>query len=136
MNHRLSRVALWTIVMAAYFVESTVANEALPSKWLPAAAYAVPKETTKQGYPDKIEKPTDYPGGYPFVYDPATGKAHVYPIAVPHQGIISITPNESCGIACISTCATITGSSSSPTVRRRRNLRSWASRKDWTARSI
>src|SRR5262245_52479022 len=60
---------------------------------------------TKQGYPDKTEKLTDYPGGYPFVYDPETGKTRVYPIPVPHQGIISITPDESRGIAYISTCA-------------------------------
>src|SRR5919202_1552933 len=44
---------------------------------------------TKQGYPEKGEKRTDYPGGYPMVYDPATGKTQVYPIPVPHQGVIS-----------------------------------------------
>ena len=62
---------------------------------------------TKQGYPDKEkgEKWEDYPGGYPMVYDPATGKTKVYPIPVPHHGIISITPDESRGIAYISTCA-------------------------------
>jgi hypothetical protein len=60
---------------------------------------------TKQGYPAKDEKRTDYPGGYPMVYDPATGKTRVYPIPVPHQGIISITPDESRGIAYLSTCA-------------------------------
>jgi hypothetical protein len=61
---------------------------------------------TKQGYPDKArgEKREDYPGGYPMVYDPATGQTKVYPIPVPHQGIISITPDESRGIAYISTC--------------------------------
>lgn len=60
---------------------------------------------TKQGYPEKNEKVTDYLGGYPFVYDPETRKTRVYPIPVPHQGIISITPDESRGIAYISTCA-------------------------------
>jgi outer membrane protein assembly factor BamB len=60
---------------------------------------------TKQGYPAKDEKWTDYPGGYPMVYDPATGKTRVYPIPVPHHGIISITPDESRGIAYLSTCA-------------------------------
>ena len=60
---------------------------------------------TKQGYPTKDEKITDYLGGYPLVYDPETGKTRVYPIPVPHQGIISITPDESRGIAYISTCA-------------------------------
>jgi sugar lactone lactonase YvrE len=60
---------------------------------------------TKQGYPGKGDKLTDYPGGYPMVYDPDTGKTRVYPIPVPHQGIISITPDESRGVAYISTCA-------------------------------
>ncbi len=60
---------------------------------------------TKQGYPSKEETWTGYPGGYPMVYDPATGKTKVYPIAVPHQGIISITPDESLNVAYISTCS-------------------------------
>ncbi|HND51807.1 MAG TPA: hypothetical protein PLV92_05400, partial [Pirellulaceae bacterium] len=60
---------------------------------------------TKQGYPDKNEKRTDYPGGYPMVYDPATGKTQVYPIPVPHQGIISIIADESRGLAYLSTCS-------------------------------
>jgi sugar lactone lactonase YvrE len=60
---------------------------------------------TKQGYPKEGEKWTDYPGGYPMVYDPATGRTRVYPIPIPHQGIISVTPDESRGIAYISTCS-------------------------------
>jgi sugar lactone lactonase YvrE len=60
---------------------------------------------TKQGYPEKDEKRADYPGGYPMVYDPKTGKTRVYPIPVAHQGIISITPDESRDVAYISTCA-------------------------------
>jgi sugar lactone lactonase YvrE len=60
---------------------------------------------TKQGYPDKTEKRTDYPGGYPMVYDPRTGETKVYPIPVPHQGINSITPDESRGVAYVSTCS-------------------------------
>jgi hypothetical protein len=60
---------------------------------------------TKQGYPGKEEKREDYPGGYPMVYDPETGKTKVYPIPVPHHGINSITPDESRGIAYISTCS-------------------------------
>ncbi|MCE9532647.1 MAG: hypothetical protein K8T89_16235 [Planctomycetes bacterium] len=60
---------------------------------------------TKQGYPDKTEKREDYPGGYPMVYDPKTDTTKVYPIPVPHQGINSITPDESRGVAYISTCA-------------------------------
>ena len=39
------------------------------------------------------------------VYDPATGKTRVYQIPVPHQGIISVTPDESRGVAYISTCS-------------------------------
>ena len=58
---------------------------------------------TKQGYPQDDEKRTDYPGGYPMVYDPATGKTRVYPIPIKHQGIISIAPDESRGVAYIST---------------------------------
>jgi sugar lactone lactonase YvrE len=60
---------------------------------------------TKQGYPAKGEKREDYPGGYPMVYDPKTGKTKVYPIPVPHHGINSITPDESRGVAYISTCS-------------------------------
>jgi sugar lactone lactonase YvrE len=60
---------------------------------------------TKQGYPTKDEKRTDYPGGYPIVYDPQTSQTKVYPIPVAHQGIISITPDESRGVAYISTCS-------------------------------
>ena len=59
---------------------------------------------TKQGYPQKGEKRGDYPGGYPMLYDPATGKTRVYPIPVPRQGIISIAPDESRGVAYLSTC--------------------------------
>lgn len=60
---------------------------------------------TKQGYPKKGEKRTDYLGGHPMVYDPKTGKTRVYDIPVKHQGIISVTPDESRGIAYVSTCS-------------------------------
>src|SRR5262245_31775595 len=60
---------------------------------------------TKQGYPSKDEKYTDYPGGYPMAYDPKTGQTTVYPIPVPHHGINSITPDESRGVAFVSTCS-------------------------------
>src|SRR5262245_6661716 len=60
---------------------------------------------TKQGYPGKGEKREDYPGGYPMVYDPATDTTKVYPIPVPHHGINSITPDESRGVAYVSTCS-------------------------------
>lgn len=59
---------------------------------------------TKQGYPAKGQPVTDYTGGYPMVYDPATGKTKVYDIPVKYHGIISVTPDESRGIAYISTC--------------------------------
>jgi sugar lactone lactonase YvrE len=62
---------------------------------------------TKQGYPDttKGEKREDYPGGYPMVYDPKSGATKVYPSPVAHEGINSITPDESRGVAYISTCS-------------------------------
>ncbi|MCE9566790.1 MAG: DUF4838 domain-containing protein [Planctomycetes bacterium] len=60
---------------------------------------------TKQGYPTDKEKREDYPGGYPMVYDPATGETKVYPIPVKHHGINSIMPDESRGVAYISTCS-------------------------------
>ncbi|QDU93219.1 SMP-30/gluconolactonase/LRE family protein [Lignipirellula cremea] len=60
---------------------------------------------TKQGYPNKEEVREDYPGGYPMVYDPKTGQTKVYPIPVPHHGINSIAPDESRGVAYISTCS-------------------------------
>jgi hypothetical protein len=62
---------------------------------------------TKQGYPDtkKGEKFTDYPGGYPMVYDPETEETRVYPIPVPNHGIISVTPDESRKVAYVSTCS-------------------------------
>jgi len=39
------------------------------------------------------------------VYDPKAGKTRVYPIPIPHHGIISVTPDESRGVAYISTCS-------------------------------
>src|SRR5262245_6146465 len=60
---------------------------------------------TKQGYPAKDEKRTDYPGGHPMAYHPKTNETKVYPIPVPHQGINSITPDESRGVAYVSTCS-------------------------------
>src|SRR5262245_43837360 len=60
---------------------------------------------TKQDYPSATEKREDYPGGYPMIYDPATGKTQVLPIPMPHHGINNITPNESRSVAYISTCS-------------------------------
>lgn len=59
---------------------------------------------TKQGYPAKGQPVTDYAGGYPLVYDPATGKTKVYDIPVKYHGVISVTPDESRNLAYISTC--------------------------------
>lgn len=58
---------------------------------------------TKQGYPKKGESRKDYLGGYPMVYDPKTKKTRVYDIPIPHHGVISVTPDESRGLAYIST---------------------------------
>ena len=60
---------------------------------------------TKQGYPTQGETREDYLGGYPMVYDPKTGQVKVYPIPIPHHGINSIAPDETRGIAYLSTCA-------------------------------
>ncbi len=59
---------------------------------------------TKQGYPKEGERRSDYAGGHAMVYDPAIGDTRVYRIPVPHHGIISIVPDESRGVAYISTC--------------------------------
>src|SRR5207247_2783344 len=60
---------------------------------------------TKQGYPDKTEKYTDYPGGYPMAYDPKTGHTGVDSIPSPHQGISGITADGARGVAYISPCS-------------------------------
>ncbi len=60
---------------------------------------------TKQGYPKDAEKREDYRGGYPMVYDPAGGTTRVYDIPIPRHGVIGITPDESRGVAYISTCS-------------------------------
>jgi sugar lactone lactonase YvrE len=60
---------------------------------------------TKQGYPEKGEKVTDYLGGYVLTYDPKTGKTEHFGVARKHHGIISVTPDESRGIAYVSTCS-------------------------------
>lgn len=59
---------------------------------------------TKQGYPKDGEKRSDYAGGYPMVFDPATKKTRVFPIPIKHHGVISVTPDESRNVAYISTC--------------------------------
>ena len=59
---------------------------------------------SKQGYPEKGEKRTDYPGGYVFAYDPKTGVTENFGLPQKHFGIISVTPDEARGVAYISTC--------------------------------
>ncbi|HEV3447999.1 MAG TPA: hypothetical protein VG099_25395 [Gemmataceae bacterium] len=60
---------------------------------------------SKQGYPEKGEKRSDYPGGYVFTYDPATGKTEHFGIPWPQHGVISVTPDEAHGVAYVSTCS-------------------------------
>ncbi len=59
---------------------------------------------SKQGYPDKGEKLTDYPGGYVLAYDPKTGETENFGLPQKHFGIISVTPDEERGLCYISTC--------------------------------
>ncbi|MBY0525869.1 MAG: SMP-30/gluconolactonase/LRE family protein [Gemmataceae bacterium] len=60
---------------------------------------------SKQGYPEKGEKRSDYLGGYTFTYDPKTGKTEHFGIAKKHHGIISVTPDEERGLIYVSTCS-------------------------------
>jgi hypothetical protein len=60
---------------------------------------------SKQGYPEKGEHVCDYPGGYVLTHDPKTGKNEHYGIAKARHGIISVTPDESRGVAYVSTCS-------------------------------
>lgn len=59
---------------------------------------------SKQGYPKDGEKRTDYPGGHPLVFDPRSEKTTVYPVPVPHHGVISHVPDEARGLSYVSTC--------------------------------
>ena len=59
---------------------------------------------SKQGYTEKGEKLTDYPGGYVLAYDPKTGQTENFGLPQKHFGIISVTPDEERGVAYISTC--------------------------------
>jgi hypothetical protein len=60
---------------------------------------------SKQGYPEKGESRDAYPGGYVLTYDPKTGQAEQFGIAWPKHGIISVMPDESRGVAYVSTCS-------------------------------
>jgi sugar lactone lactonase YvrE len=59
---------------------------------------------SKQGYPRKDEKRSDYPGGYVFAYDPKTGQTENFGMPKQHHGVISVTPDETRGLCYISTC--------------------------------
>lgn len=59
---------------------------------------------SKQGYPEKGEKLTDYPGGHVLAYDPKTGETEDFGCPIKHVGIISVTPDEERGLCYISTC--------------------------------
>ena len=59
---------------------------------------------TQQGYPKQGETLLDYRGGYPMVFDPKAGKTRVYEIPIPnHRGVGNIIPDESRGVAYLST---------------------------------
>src|SRR5262249_34377244 len=60
---------------------------------------------SKQGYPEKGEKRSDYLGGYVLTYDPKTGACEHFGIPRRHHGVISVTPDESRGVAYVSTCS-------------------------------
>lgn len=59
---------------------------------------------TKQGYPEKGEKRSDYPGGYVLAYDPKTGKTENYGMPKEGHGVISVIADETRGLAYVSTC--------------------------------
>jgi sugar lactone lactonase YvrE len=59
---------------------------------------------SKQGYPEKGEKRSDYPGGYVFAFDPKTGQTENFGLPMPQHGIISVTPDEERGLVYVSTC--------------------------------
>lgn len=60
---------------------------------------------SKQGYPEKGESRDSYLGGYVLTFDPKTGKNEHFGIAKAKHGIISVIPDESRGVAYVSTCS-------------------------------
>ena len=60
---------------------------------------------SKQGYPEKGESRESYLGGYVLTHDPKTGKNEHFGIAKAKHGIISVIPDESRGVAYVSTCS-------------------------------
>ncbi|MCI0681606.1 MAG: SMP-30/gluconolactonase/LRE family protein [Gemmataceae bacterium] len=59
---------------------------------------------SKQGYPEKGEKRSDYPGGYVLAYDPKTGTNENFGMPKKHHGVISVMPDEHRGLIYVSTC--------------------------------
>jgi sugar lactone lactonase YvrE len=59
---------------------------------------------SKQGYPEKGEDRSAYPGGYVMAYDPKTDKTENFGMPMAKHGIISVTPDESRGLIYVSTC--------------------------------
>jgi sugar lactone lactonase YvrE len=59
---------------------------------------------SKQGYPEKHEKRSDYPGGYVLAYDPKTGNIENFGMPKEHHGVISVMPDEAGGLIYVSTC--------------------------------
>src|SRR5260370_12636659 len=59
---------------------------------------------SKQGYPEKGEKRSDYPGGYVFAYDAKTGKNENLGMPKERHGVISVMPDEAHGLIYVSTC--------------------------------
>jgi sugar lactone lactonase YvrE len=59
---------------------------------------------SKQGYPEKGEKRSDYPGGYVLAYDPKTGATENFGMPKKQHGVISVMPDEERGLIYISTC--------------------------------
>ena len=59
---------------------------------------------SKQGYPEKDEKRSDYPGGYVLAYDPKTGTNENFGMPKKHHGVISVMPDEHRGLIYVSTC--------------------------------
>ena len=59
---------------------------------------------SKQGYPEKDEKRSDYPGGYVLAYDPKTGTNENFGMPKQHHGVISVMPDEHRALIYVSTC--------------------------------
>ena len=59
---------------------------------------------SKQGYPEKDEKRSDYPGGYVLAYDPKTQTNENFGMPKPGHGVISVMPDERRSLIYVSTC--------------------------------